>query len=82
MPSLSPKWKKYLSAFAVVVAGAFLTMLNAYVVKLPAEAQGFAGSVLGGLLLLLRAWGSGEEEAARVEAKAQAIAAEAVSREQ
>jgi hypothetical protein len=73
--------KKYLSAFAVVIGGATLTLINAYAVRLPAEIQGFIGSVLGGALLLLKAWGSAEEEQVKVEAKAQVIAADAIGKE-
>jgi hypothetical protein len=63
---LSVTHKKLLSAFGVVVAGSALTLLNAYVVKLPTELQGFVGSVLGGALLLIKAWGTAEEQAAEV----------------
>lgn len=69
MPPLSSKHKKLLSAFGVVVAGSLLTLLNAYVVRLPAELQGFIGSVLAGAMLLVKAWGVAEEQEAKVEAK-------------
>lgn len=78
---LTPTQKKLLSAFGVVVAGSALTMLNAYVVKLPTEAQGFAGSVLGGALLLIKAWGTTEEQAAKVDAQVQAKVTEVIERE-
>jgi len=73
--------KKLLSAFAVVVAGSALTLANAYIVKLPAEVQGFVGSVLGGALLLVKAWGTAEEQEAKVNAKVSERVAEVIAQE-
>ncbi len=67
---MTPTHKKLLSAFAVIVAGAALTLLNSYALHFGVEVQGFVASVTGGGLLLLKAWGTAEEQAAKVEAKA------------
>lgn len=58
---MTPKTKKLLSAFAVTIGGALLVLLNAYVVRLPAELQGFAGAVLAGGAHFINAWGTQDE---------------------
>jgi len=77
MPTLSPKLKQALSGLAVMVLGAVLTWANASLHLLPEGWQGIAGAVLAGVAHYLPALGTADV----VEAKAKAIATEAVSRE-
>ena len=74
---MTPQIKKLLSGLAVVVAGSILTYANAQLQLLPEGWQGLAGAVLAGIAHYLPALGTKDE----VNAKAAAIATEAVDRE-
>ena len=53
--------KKIVSTFAVAVAVAVVGTLGHYVVKLPAEVQTGAMSILGAALYAIRSWGTQDE---------------------
>lgn len=75
--TITPTQKQALSGLAVVIAGSLLTWGNAQLHLLPEGWQGIVGAVLAGVAHYLPALGTAD----KVQAKAQAIATEAVSRE-
>jgi hypothetical protein len=68
--TFSPKAKQALSTVAVAVGFCVIGLLQAYVFKLPPQAQAPVLTLLGTLAFVLRPFGTAEETEAKIEQKA------------